>query len=41
MEAEILIRNFARLTTAAIVVIAAVLFAVPFLLALLAPFIGR
>jgi hypothetical protein len=31
----------ARVTTAAVVVAAALLFAVPFLLALLAPFVGR
>ena len=36
-----LIRSFARLTTAAIVIGAALLFAGPFFLALLAPFIGR
>ncbi len=34
-------RSFERLTTAAIVVAAALLFAGPFLLALLAPFIAR
>ena len=36
-----LICSFARLTTAAIVLAAALLFAGPFLLALIAPFIGR
>jgi hypothetical protein len=41
MEAGMLIRSFARLTTAAIVIAAALLFAGPFLLALLAPFIAR
>jgi hypothetical protein len=41
MGAGMLIRSFARLTTAAVVVAAALLFAVPFLFALISPFIGR
>jgi hypothetical protein len=40
MEAGMLIRSFVHLTTAAVVVTAA-LFAAPFLLALMAPFIAR
>jgi hypothetical protein len=41
MEAGMLIRSFVRLTTATIVVIAALLFAGPFILALIAPFVTR
>ena len=41
MEAGMLIRNFLRLTNAAIVVTLALLFAVPFVLTLIAPFIAR
>jgi hypothetical protein len=41
MEAGMLLRSFVRLSTAAIVVAAALLFAGPFLLALIVPFIGR
>ena len=41
MEAGMLIRSFVHLTTAAVVVTAALLFATPFLLALMAPFIAR
>jgi hypothetical protein len=36
-----LLRSFERLTTAAVVVTVLVMFAVPFVLALVAPFIGR
>ena len=36
-----LLRNFERLTTTAVVVTVVLLFAVPFVLALIAPFIGR
>jgi hypothetical protein len=41
MEAGMLFRNFDRLATAAVVVTAVLVFAVPFVLALLAPFVGR
>jgi len=41
MEAGILIPNFDRLTTAAIVMAVVLLFAVPFVLTLVTPFIGR
>ena len=41
MEAGMLLRNFERLTTTAVVVTVVLLFAVPFVLALIAPFIGR
>jgi hypothetical protein len=41
MEAAMLIRSFVRLTTATIVVVAALLFAGPFILALIAPFVTR
>jgi hypothetical protein len=41
MEAGMLIRGFERLTTGAIVGTAVLLFAVPFVLALISPFIGR
>ena len=41
MEAGMLIRGFLRLTNAAIIVAVVLLFAVPFVLALLLPFIGR
>jgi hypothetical protein len=40
-EAAMLLRSFMRLTTAAVVVIAALLFAGPFILALIAPFVIR
>lgn len=36
-----LVRSFVRLTTAAVVVAAALLFAVPFIFTLISPFIGR
>jgi hypothetical protein len=36
-----LIHNFDRLTTAAIVIAVVLLFAVPFVLTLIAPFLGR
>jgi hypothetical protein len=36
-----LLRSFERLATAAVVVTVLVMFAVPFVLALVAPFIGR
>jgi len=36
-----LLRSFARLTSATIVVAVALLFAVPFVLALVSPFIGK
>jgi hypothetical protein len=41
MEATMLLRSFARLTSATIVVAAVLLFAVPFVFALIAPFIAR
>ena len=41
MEAGMLIRGFLHLTNAAIVATMALLFAVPFLLAMVSPFIGR
>ena len=41
MEAAMLLRGFARLTSATIVVTAVLLFAVPFVLALISPFIAR
>jgi hypothetical protein len=41
MEAEMLYRNFERLTTAAIVVMVVLLFAAPFILTLITPFLGR
>jgi hypothetical protein len=41
MEAGMLMRSFLHLTSAAIVVAVALLFAGPFLLALIAPFIGK
>jgi hypothetical protein len=41
MEAGMLLRSFARLTTAAVVVIVALLFAIPFVFALISPFIAR
>ena len=41
VEEAMTFHALARVTTAAIVVAAALLFAVPFLLALLAPFVGR
>jgi hypothetical protein len=41
MEAAMLLRSFARLTSATIVVTVALLFAVPFVFALIAPFIAR
>jgi hypothetical protein len=41
MEAGMLVRSFVRLTTAAVVVAAALLFAVPFIFTLISPFIGR
>ena len=41
MEAGMLFRSFARLTTTAVVVTVVLLFAVPFILTLITPFIGR
>ena len=41
MEETMTFQALARVTAAAVVVAAALLFAVPFLLALLAPFVGR
>jgi hypothetical protein len=41
MEAGMLLRSFVRLTSATIVVAVVLLFAVPFLLAMVAPFIAR
>ena len=41
MEAGMLFRSFERLTTAAILVTVVLMFAVPFVLALVAPFIAR
>jgi len=41
MEAGMLLRSFARLTSATIVAAVVLLFAVPFVLALVAPFIAR
>lgn len=41
MEAAMLLRGFLRLTSATVVVAVALLLAVPFLLAMAAPFIGR
>jgi hypothetical protein len=41
MEAAMLLRSFARLTSATIVVTVVLLFAVPFVFALIAPFIAR
>src|SRR5882672_1071237 len=41
MEAGMLLRNFVRLTSATIVVAVTLLFAVPFVLALVSPFIGK
>jgi hypothetical protein len=40
-EAAMLLRGFARLTSAAIVATVVLLFAVPFVLALVSPFIAR
>jgi hypothetical protein len=40
-EAGMLFRGFAQLTTAAIVATVVLLFAVPFVFALILPFIGR
>jgi len=40
-EAGMLFRGFERLTTAAVVVTVVLMFAVPFVLALVAPFTGR
>jgi hypothetical protein len=41
MEAGMLFRNLERLATAAVVVTVVLVFAVPFVLALITPFIGR
>jgi hypothetical protein len=41
MEAGMLFRSFERLTTAAVLVTVVLMFAVPFVLALVAPFIAR
>ena len=41
MEARMLLRSFERLATAAIVITVVLGFAVPFVLALIAPFVGR
>jgi hypothetical protein len=41
MEAGMLFRNLERLATAAVVVTVVMVFAVPFVLALITPFLGR
>ena len=41
LEAEMVLRTFMRLTTAAIIVVATLLWVIPFLLALALPFIAR
>jgi hypothetical protein len=41
MEAGMLFRSFERLASAAVVVTVVLVFAVPFVLALITPFLGR